>query len=59
MKGFHLPHAQFSLQSMEFLLRYAMGIMFGMFSFAVWVFSTQKYEAVIFSKFELACVHTR
>ena len=36
-----------------------MGIMFGMFSFAFQVFSTQKGEVVIFSKFELACMHAR
>ena len=34
-----------------------MGIMFGMFLF--WVFSTSECEAVIFAKFELACVHPR
>ena len=32
--------------------------MFGMF-FAFWVFSAQKCGAVIFSKFELACMHAR
>ena len=59
MRGSHLPHAKFSLQSVKFLLRYAMGIMFGMFWFVFWVFSTQKCEAVIFAKFGLACMHTR
>ena len=33
-----------------------MGIMFGM---SFWVFSAQEYEAVIFSKFKLACMHAR
>ena len=33
--------------------------MFGMFSFAFWVFSTQKCETVNFPKFESACVTTR
>ena len=59
MRCSHLPHAKFSLQLVEFLLRYAMGIMFGMFWSAFWVFSTQKCEAVIFAKFRLACMHTR
>ena len=59
MRGSHLPHAKFSLQSIKFLLRHAMGIMFGMFSFAFQVCSTQKCEVVIFSKFEPACVHAR
>ena len=36
-----------------------MGIMFGMFSFAFQVFSTQNGEVVTFSKFELACMHFR
>ena len=31
--------------------------MFGMFSFAFWVFSTQKCEAVKFPKFKSACVN--
>ena len=30
-----------------------------MFPCAVWVYSTQKCEAVNFPKFELACVHAR
>ena len=59
MRGSHLPHGKFSLQSMKFLLRYAMGIMFGMFSFAFWAFSTQKCGVAIFSKFKLACMHAR
>ena len=38
-----------------------MGNMFGMFSFAFWVFSTQKCEAVIgvVPKFESACIPVR
>ena len=36
-----------------------MGIMFGMFSFAFWVFSTPKCEALIFTKFVLACMNAR
>ena len=38
---------------------YAMRIMFDMFLFAFWVFSTQKCVAVIFAKFGLACMYTR
>ena len=34
-------------------------IMFGMFPFAFWVFSTPKCEAVIFAKFRLACMPSR
>ena len=59
MRGSHLPYAKFSLQSVKFLLSYAMRIMFGLFLFVCWVFSTQKCEAVIFTKFGLACVHAR
>ena len=36
-----------------------MRIMFGMFLFALWVFSTQKCEAVMFVIFGSACVHAR
>ena len=36
-----------------------MGIVLGMSMFAFWVFSTQRHDAVIFTKFELACVHDR
>ena len=36
-----------------------MRIMFDMFLFAFWVFSTQKHVVVIFTKFDLACVHAR
>ena len=36
-----------------------MGSMIGMFLFAFQVFSTLKCRAVIFSKFESACVHAR
>ena len=36
-----------------------MGIMIGMFLFAFHVFSTQKCEAIIFPKFELACIPAR
>ena len=59
MRGSHLPHAKFSLQSMKFSLRYAMEIMFGMFLFAFWTFRTQKCEVVMFSKFKSACLHSR
>ena len=59
MRGSHLPHAKFSLQSIKSSLRYAMGIMFGMFWFAFWVLSTQKCEVVNFPKIELACMHAR
>ena len=59
MRGSHLPHAKFSLQYIKFSLTYTMGIMFGIFSFAFWAFSTQKCEAVIFHKFESACMHAR
>ena len=58
-RGSHLPHAKFSLQSILFLLGSAMGIMFGMFLFAFQIFSTWRCEAVIFPKFESACVHAR
>ena len=59
MRGSHLPHAEFSLQYLKFSLRYAMSNMSGMFSFAFWVFSTQKCEAVNLPKFELACMPAR
>ena len=59
MRGSHLPHAKFSLQLVKFSLRYAMGIMFGMFYFAFWVFGTWKCEVVIFTKFKSACMHAR
>ena len=59
MRGSQLPHAKFSLQSIKFLLRYAMGIMIGMFLFAFQVFSTQKCEVDILLKFESACMHAR
>ena len=57
MRGFPLPHAKFSLQLVKFLLRYAMGIIFGMCLSAFWVSTIQKCVVVIFAKFELACVH--
>ena len=59
MRGSHLPHAKFSLQLVKFSLRYAMGIKVGMLWFAFWVFCTCKGEAVIFTKFRSACMHTR
>ena len=34
-----------------------MGIMFGIFSFAFWVFSTQECEVVISTYFKSACMH--
>ena len=52
-------HAQFSLQYLKFSLRYTMGNMFGMFSFAFWVIRTLKCELVNFLKFELAGVPAR
>ena len=59
MRGSHLPHAQFSLQYLKFSLRYTMGKMFGMFSFAFWVIRALKCEAVNFIEFELAGVPVR
>ena len=59
MRGSCLPHAQFSLQYLKFSLRYTMGNMFGMFSFAFWVIRTLKCEAVNFLKFELAGIPVR
>ena len=59
MRGSRLPHAQFSLQYLKFSLRYTMGNMFGMFSFAFWVIRTLKCEAVNFIKFESAGVPVR
>ena len=59
MRGSRLPHAQFSLQYLKFSLRYTMGNMSGMFSFAFWVIRTLKCEAVIFPKFESAGVPVR
>ena len=59
MRGSQLPHAQFSLQYLKFSLRYTMRNMFGMFSFAFWVISTQKCEADSFLKFESAGIPIR
>ena len=59
MRGSCLPHAKFSLESVILIKKYTMGIMFGMFLFAFRVFNTKKCEAVIFTKFELACMYTR
>ena len=59
MRGSHLPHAQFSLQYLKFSLRYTMGNMIGMFSFAFWVFRTLKCEAVNFVKLESAGIPIR
>ena len=52
MRGSRLPHAQFLLQYLKFSLRYTMGNMSGMFSFAFWVIRALKCEAVIFHRFE-------
>ena len=57
--GSHLPHAQFSLQYLKFSLKYTMGNMFGMFSFAFWVIRALKCETVNFLKFESAGVPVR
>ena len=51
MNGSCLPCPKLSLQLVEFSLRYAMRILFGMFIFALWVFSTGKCEVVIFAKY--------
>ena len=59
MRGSCLPHAQFSLQYLKFSLRYTMGNMFGMFSFAFWVIRTLKCEVVNFLKFESAGIPIR
>ena len=59
MSGSRLPHAQFSLQYLKFSLRYTMGNMSGMFSFAFWVIRALKCEAANFPKFELAGVPIR
>ena len=59
MSGSCLPHAKFSLQYLKFSLRYTMGNMSGMFSFAVWVIRALKCVAVNFPKFESAGVPVR
>ena len=59
MRGSRLPHSQFSLQYLNFSLRYTMGNMFGMFLFAFWVIRALKCEVVNFVKFELAGVPVR
>ena len=59
MRGSRLPHTQFSLQYLKFSLRYKMGNMFGMFSFAFWLIRALKCEAVNFTKFKLAGVPIR
>ena len=59
MRGSCLPHAEFSLQYLKFSLRYTMGNMFGMFSFAFWVIRTLKCEVVNFLKFESAGILVR
>ena len=53
-RGSRLPHAKFSLQYLKFSLRYTMGNMSGMFSFAFWVIRALKCEAVNFPKFKSA-----
>ena len=58
-RGSCLPHAKFSLKYLKFSLRYTMGNMFGMFSFAFWVIRTLKCEAVNFLKFESAGIPIR
>ena len=59
MRGSRLPHVQFSLQYLKFSLRYTMGNMFGMFSFAFWVIRALKCGAVNFPKFESAGIPVR
>ena len=59
MRGSFLCYPKFSLQLVKFLLSYAMRIITGMFPFVFWVFSTQKCEAVIFTKFGSACMYAR
>ena len=59
MRGSHFPHAHFSLQYLKFSLRYTMGNMSGMFSFAFWVIRALKCEGVIFPKFQSAGVPVR
>ena len=59
MRGSHLPHAQFLLKYLKFSLRYTMGNMSGMFSFAFWVIRALTFEAVIFHKFESAGIPVR
>ena len=59
MSGSHLPCPKLSLQLVKFWLRYAMRIMFGMYLLEFWVISSQNCEAVIFTKFESACMHAR
>ena len=59
MRGSCVLHAQFSLQSVNFSLRYAMGIMVGVFWCAFWLFSTGKYVVLIFAEFRSTCVHAR
>ena len=59
MRGSRLPHAQFSLQYLKFSLRYTMGNMSGMFSFAFWVIRALKCEVVNFPKSESAGIPVR
>ena len=59
MRGSRLPHDQFSLQYLKFSLRYTMGNMSGMFSFAFWVIRALKCEEDIFPKFQSAGVPVR
>ena len=59
MRGSHLAHAKFSLQYLKFSLRYTMGNMFGMFSFAFWVIWTFNCEVVNFLKFKSAGIPIR
>ena len=59
MRGSCLPHAEFSLQYLKFSLRYTMGDMFGMFSFAFWVIRALKCEVVNFVKFKSAGIPIR
>ena len=57
MRGSHLPHAKFSLQSIKYSLRYAMGIMFGMFSFAFGNLVPKNVKQLIsLSLSQLACM---
>ena len=57
--GSCLPHAKFSLQYLKFSLRYTMGNMFGMFSFAFCIIRTLKCEVVNSLKFKLAGIPIR
>ena len=59
MRGSCLPHAQFSFQYLKFSLRYTMGNMSGMFSFAFCIIRALKCEVVNFVKFKVAGIPVR